>query len=227
MAGSALAYGVRSFLYTALVLVTLFQLLPWTQIRLAEQRINASRLGSPTFSFSGRARKLYLPYALTFAGTALLFAVIAAVVWAAIVPGIAPFLGRGSDDPRLTIAIQRAIPVVIIGIIAFGVGAALLGCWYSAMFMRHVIGNARLDTLPLRSTVTGRALLWLMVGNGLIAVFTLGLGLPIVLHRSMRFLARNLLVSGILNVEALRQSTLAVPRTGEGMLQVLDQGGVF
>ena len=43
----------------------------------------------------------------------------------------------------------------------------------------------------------------------------------------MRFLARNLLVSGVLDVETLRQSTLAMPRTGEGMLQMLDHGSIF
>jgi uncharacterized membrane protein YjgN (DUF898 family) len=227
MQGSALAYGLRSFLYTLLLLPTLFQLLPWMQIRLAEQRINASRLGSAAFSCSGRARTLYLPYLATFAAMVVLFAAIAATVWAVIVPGLAPFVGRGSNDPRLAVAIQHAIPVVIIGVILFGLGAALIGCWYSAMFVRHIVGNTKFDTLPLRSTVTGRALLWLMVGNGLLAVFTLGLGLPVVLHRSMRFLARNLLVSGTLNVEDLRQSTLAMPRTGEGMLQLLDHGSAF
>ena len=227
MQGSALAYGLRSFLYTLLLPLTLLQLLPWTQIRLAEQRINASRMGNAAFSCSGRARAVYLPYLATFLGTTLLFAAIAAVVWTVIAPGIMPVLGRNGGDPRLAMAIQRAVPVVIIGVIAFGIGAGMISCWYSALFTRHVVGNTRLDTLPLRSTVTGRALLWLYASNGLIAVITLGLGLPIVLHRSMRFLARNLLVSGILDVETLRQSTLAMPRTGEGMLQMLDHGSVF
>jgi hypothetical protein len=66
-----------------------------------------------------------------------------------------------------------------------------------------------------------------MVGNGFIALFTLGLGLPFVLHRSMHFLARNLLIAGTLDVVALRQSTLAVPRTGEGMLQLFDHGSIL
>ena len=39
-------------------------------------------------------------------------------------------LGRNSSDPRLAIAIQRAVPVVIIGVIAFGIGAGMIGCWY-------------------------------------------------------------------------------------------------
>jgi uncharacterized membrane protein YjgN (DUF898 family) len=95
------------------------------------------------------------------------------------------------------------------------------------LFTRHITGNTRLDTLPFHSTVTGLALLWLVVSNGLIAVVTLGLGMPIVLHRSMGFLARNLRVAGTLDVGMLRQSTLAMPRTGEGMLQMLDHGSIF
>ncbi len=59
MDGSALAYGARSVRYKVLLPFTLFQLLPWVRIRLAEQRINASRLGSAEFSFSGRARAVY------------------------------------------------------------------------------------------------------------------------------------------------------------------------
>jgi uncharacterized membrane protein YjgN (DUF898 family) len=226
MTGSALAYGVRSLLYTLLLPFTLFQLVPWMQIRLAEQRINASRLGSAAFSFQGRARSVYLPFVATFIGTLLLFVVIAAVVWGTVAPWVAPFIGD-SNNPRLAMAMQRAVPVIIIGIIVFGIGSALIGCWYSALFVRHIIGNTKFDTLPLRSTVTGRALLWLFVGNGLIALFTLGLGLPFVLHRSMRFVARNLLIAGTLDVEALHQSTLAMPHTGEGMLQLLDHGGIL
>jgi uncharacterized membrane protein YjgN (DUF898 family) len=226
MQGSALAYGVRSFLYTLLLPLTLFQLVPWTQVRLAERRINAARLGSAAFSFRGRARVLYLPYVATFLGTFLLFAAIAGGAWGIVAPGITPYLGQ-TNDPRLDIALQRAMPVIVIGLIAFSIGAALIGCWYSALFVRHIIGNTKLETLPLRSTVTGRALLWLIVSNGLIVLFTLGIGMPIVLHRNMHFLARNLLISGELDVAALRQSTLAMPRTGEGMLQLLDQGAAF
>ncbi len=226
MTGSALAYGAWSLLYTLLLPLTLFQLLPWVQLRLAERRINASRLGNAALSFRGRASSIYLPFVATFIGMVVLFTVVVAVVWGIIAPGIAPFIGHG-NDPRLATGIQRAIPVVIIGFIAWGIGSALIGCWYSALFLRHMVSNTKLDTLALRSTVTGPALLWLMVGNGLIALFTLGLGLPFVLQRSMHFVARNLLIEGTLEVETLRQSTLAIPRTGEGMLQLLDHGSIF
>jgi hypothetical protein len=53
---------------------------------------------------------------------------------------------------------------------------------------------------------------------------TLGLGLPIVLHRSARFLARTTWMTGTFDADALVQSELARPRTGEGMLQAFDPG---
>jgi uncharacterized membrane protein YjgN (DUF898 family) len=228
MQGSALAYGARGVLYAVLLPFTLFQLVPWMQIRLAERRINASRLGSAAFSLHGRARTVYLPYLATMIGTILLFAVIGGAVWSAIGPGLLPALRTvHGGDPRLAAAFQHAAPFVVAGLIAFGVGAALIGCWYSALFLRHVAGNARLGLLAFSSTITGRRLLWLMLGNSLIVLFTLGLGVPIAMHRVARMLSGNFLVAGTLDAAALHQSTLAMPRTGEGMLQVLDHGAMF
>jgi uncharacterized membrane protein YjgN (DUF898 family) len=228
MQGSALAYGARAVLYAVLMPFTLFQMLPWMEIRLAEHRISASRLGSAAFSFRGRARSVYPAFAATMVGTIVLFGVVAGLVWSAIGPQLLPLLRTiGGNDPRLPAAFQRVMPFVFVGAVAFGVGAALIGCWYSALFMRHVAGNTRLETLAFSSTMTGTRLFWLVLGNSLIVLFTLGLGLPIAMHRIAHLLADNFQVAGTLDVEALHQSTLAMPRTGEGMLQVLDHGAIF
>ena len=80
--------------------------------------------------------------------------------------------------------------------------------------------------MSLGSLITGRGLLGLALGNVLISLFTLGFGLPIVAHRPARFLARTLLVTGTLDEAAPRQSSLAMPRTGEGMRQMLDRGSI-
>ena len=104
----------------------------------------------------------------------------------------------------------------------------MLACWYSATFMRHVAGRTTLAGCNFSSTVTGRGLVWLFFGNFLIVLFTLGLGFPFVVQRSMKFTTRNLLVSGSLDEAVLQQSILAYPRVGEGMYQQLDAGaGIF
>jgi uncharacterized membrane protein YjgN (DUF898 family) len=72
--------------------------------------------------------------------------------------------------------------------------------------------------------VNAGGLLWLVVSNSLIALLTLGLGVPIVLHRYARYVARTTHMSGTFDAGALVQSTLARPSLGEGFLQALDPG---
>ncbi len=227
MQGSALRYAVRNFLYVLMLPFTQFQLVPWTHVRLAERRINASQFVSAEFAFRGRAARLYLPYLATLVGSLLLFALIAGVLWADLAPSLMPLVGADSTDPRLIHAIQHAMLLGFVSAILFGIGSSLITCWYWALLGRHIIGNTTLGPLSLGKLVTGRGLLWLVLGNVLITLFALRFGLPIVVHRSARFLARTLLVTGTLDEAALRQSSLAVPRTGEGMLQMLDRGSII
>ncbi len=112
--------------------------------------------------------------------------------------------------------------------VLFIVGALLIQCFYLALVTRHVMGNTALGTqLRFGSSITAGRLLGMLLGNLAIIIFTLGLGLPIVLHRVMRFAADTLQVSGQLDPQTLGQSDQTPPRTGEGMLNLLDHGGAF
>lgn len=232
MTGSALRYGLSWLLYVLLVVVTLYQAVPWMQVGLARRRINASRFGSAEFRCEARARRLYPVWLATWLGCLALFGVIAAVVL-----GLEGSLlvrvfsgaikGFGADG-----AIRRAITVAAVGILAFLVASGLLATWYYARLLRLVLGHTTAvvpgahgaDTLWFSSAVTAGGLLWLVTSNALIAIFTLGLGLPIVLHRYARYVARTTLMRGSFDAAALAQSTLARPALGEGFLQALDPG---
>jgi len=228
MQGSALRYGLRSFLYAMMLPFTLFQLFPWTQVRLAEYRINASRFGSAVFAFRGRAGQLYLPFLAMCLGVLLLMlALTGAIVWDVARSPLMQLLSAGTKDPRWIHQVQHEMQPIFAGVVLFTVGSGLISCWYWALLGRHIVGNTTLGPLAFSSLVTGPSLLWLMLSNMLIAVVTLGFGLPIVMQRSARYLARTLLVSGTLDEATLRQSSLAMPRTGEGMLQMLDHGSIF
>jgi len=110
----------------------------------------------------------------------------------------------------------------------FFIGVTLIRCFYAAALARHIMGNTALGSqLRFGSNITAGRLLGLQLGNLAIIVFTLGLGAPIVLHRLMRFTADTLLVSGHVDPQLLSQSDQAPPRTGEGMLNLLDHGGAF
>ena len=233
MEGSALAYGAKVFLYRIATVLTLMQLMPWASIRISERRINASSFGSAKFHFEGRAGQLYLPFLLTLLGTVVLFVVIAAGVYFTVQGSLDPIIAAiQANDPDALQSSRTAIATVVaaaaVGLVVFGFASALLTCWYSAMFIRHVVGRTNLAGASFSSTVTGRGLLWLFVGNFLILLFTLGLGFPFLVQRSINFTTRNLLVSGTLDESVLQQSRLAYPRLGEGMYQQLDAGaGIF
>ncbi|RAS20871.1 YjgN family protein [Paraburkholderia bryophila] len=225
MTGSALVYGGYVLLYGLLCIVTLWQLLPWVSMRLAERRINASSFGSQPFHFQGRAGALYGAFVGTFLGVVALFAVLGMIFFKSfmlLMPfGHAPLR---AGDPGAAAAFGS----VFLFYVLFIVGALLIQCAYLALVTRHVMGNTTLGSqLRFGSSMTGKRLLGLVLGNLAIVVFTLGLGLPIVLHRVMRVVADTVQVSGQLDPQTLGQSDQAPPRTGEGMLNLLDHGGAF
>ncbi len=224
MSGSVFGYGFRAVLYTLAALATAMQLLPWSRIRLAELRINASNFGSARFSFHGRAMHVYLAFLLTLIATVALFAVIATGVWSILRRMLA---GGVNLDAALDAMSPAAAYVVFIGLALFSILSTLVSCWYVALFERHVVGNSALGPMRFSSSVTGVGLFGLVAGNMLIALFTLGLGFPFLLQRNAAFLARNLWCSGSLDLATLAQSTTGAPRFGEGMYQQLDGGGIL
>lgn len=231
MTGSALAYGAAWLAYNAMAAFTLFQMVPWVQVRLAERRINATRLGSAPFAFHGRARSVYGRYVLAFLGSFALLGVLAFAVFAVVGPAIQTILAATRahsaaelHDPSVDALILRVVPFAVLAIVAWSIGSGVLRCWYLAGMIRHVCGNTTLAGARFGSTATGRGLLWLFVGNLLITAFTLGLGLPFVIQRDMRYLARHLRMTGTIDGDLLEQGHLRAPRVGEGMFQALDAG---
>ena len=232
MQGSALRYGLAWLLYVLSVIVTLYQSVPWMQVGLARRRINATRFGSASFHFEGRARHIYLSWLLATLGNlvvlGLIVGIVAVLEWSTLEPVVS---GRVTG-PAAEIAMHRAVPIFIAAMIVFSVASGLLVTWYAARLVRLIMGGTTMaipgprgdSTVTFSSTVTAGRLLWLIVSNFLIALVTLGLGVPIVLHRTARYMAETTRMTGAIDANALVQSTLARPSVGEGFLQALDPG---
>jgi uncharacterized membrane protein YjgN (DUF898 family) len=230
MEGSALRYGVSWLLWLLASIVTLYQAVPWMQVGLARRRIDASRFGSAAFRCEARAGRLYLTWLATILGYVLLLAVIVAIVVAAEWSLFARIISGEIKGQGAEAAMLRAIPVIVAGILAFFVGSGLLATWYYTRLSRLILSNTTAvipgaqGLLRFGTSMTAGRLLWLVVSNVLIALLTLGLGLPIVLHRYARYIARTTYMTGTFDANALEQSTLARPPLGEGFLQALDPG---
>jgi uncharacterized membrane protein YjgN (DUF898 family) len=230
MHGSAWVYGAWVVLYLLCIVFTLGQLAPWAMVRLVERRVNASSLGQARFHFQGQASKLYLAFLGTFGAVLVLFVGVGVV-------------GRGTFKAMALLNARHAgYPVTLpagatpAGIwwttIAYYllliVGCMLISSFYAAFVTRHITSRSTLGgQLRFGSTLSGSRLLRLRLTNVLIALVTLGLGYPIVLHRSLRLMADTLTADGGIDADTLRQNTDQAPSTGEGMLNVLDHGGAF
>ncbi|MGH8783223.1 YjgN family protein [Paraburkholderia sp.] len=221
MTGSMLQYGWHVLLYGLGIVFTLGQLAPWTTVRLAERRINASSFGSEPFRFQGRAGTLYKTFFVTFVGMVVWFAVTGWLFLRPVISNPDAFRHGAPGSPHLTISL-------IIFYVLFIVGALLLRCYYLAQVSQHILGNTTLGSqLRFGTSITGKRLLGIVAGNLAIVVFTLGLGFPIALHRLLQFVSNTLLVEGHVDPQSLGQNDQQPPRTGEGMLNLLDHGAGF
>ena len=232
MEGSAVRYGVSWMGYLLLSLLTLYQAIPWMQVGLARIRINATRFGSAVFAFEGRGRSLYPIWLGTWIGSLLLLGLFVGVVVVGNTASLSPVFSGKVTGPQASATLAKVLPMAGLGLIAFGAAAGLLATWYYASLTRLVIGGTSVTIpaepaeAPIRfsSSVSAGSLLWLFVANALIGLFTLGLGLPIILHRSIRYFASTTFMTGSLDAHALLQSTQDKPAIGEGFLQALDPG---
>jgi uncharacterized membrane protein YjgN (DUF898 family) len=232
MTGSALYYGLCWLLYVLLTVVTLYQAVPWMQVGLARQRINASRFGSAMFRCEGRGRHLYLTWLATIAGYILLTCLIAAAVVGIGGSSLGQVFSGTLKGAAAEIAIERAVPMIIVGVVVFLIVSGLLATWYYTRMLRIILNNTTAmvpgssghDILRFSTSVTAGNLLWLVISNLLITLLTFGFGLPFVLHRTAKYIARRTHMTGTFDAHALVQSTLSRPTLGEGFLQALDPG---
>ena len=224
MTGSALAYGLALLLYTLGVIFTLYQLVPWMQVSLARRRINASQFGAASFHFEGRGGTLYPAWLATLAGLLLLMGLVGGVCSALTWDALEPLMKNQLTGWRRDSALVEIGLVFLAGFFVFSLLGGFVAIWYWTRTLRLIMGNTALDGLRFSSIATPGGMFRLLIGNGLILLLTAGLGLPVVLHRSMRFLASTARMSGQIDPATLAQSSLARPRTGEGWLQMLDPG---
>jgi len=121
------------------------------------------------------------------------------------------FSGRAKD---LLVAWLFALPL---GLCSFGIGWA----WWSALQHRYYWAHTTFAGARFRCTVTGRKLLWLWVGNFLIIVPTIGLGMSWAMLRTLRFWTQHIELAGEPEVSSIRQDARATSALGESFADFL------
>jgi uncharacterized membrane protein YjgN (DUF898 family) len=240
MTGSAWQYGIKAFLFMLLNLITLNLAAPWTTLRLAEDRFNHSYFGNAKASLQASAGQLYLTFILGF-----VFTIVGMVVVMLIAGGVAYLVIMALDMMPLLQEFQQASEsgieiepteeqkgqlalLIFVTVITFYLGLALVAIVafapYVAALFRTIANNLRLAELRFSSEVTAWRYIGLWLGNILIVVLTLGIGIPIAVHRSIRFFVDRVAIHGEVDVDRLQQSSLERPKFGEGLLEAFDPG---
>lgn len=240
MTGSAWQYGVKAFLLSLLNLVTLNLATPWVTLRLAEDRFNHSYFGNTKASLQASAKSVYLSFILGF-----VFTIVGMIVVMLVVAGVGYAIVMAFDMMPLMQQLQQStesgIPMdmteeqetqlgllIIAVVFLFYLGLTLVAIVafapYMAAMFRTIANNLQLAELRFSSEVTAWSYISLWIGNILLIVLTFGLGLPIAVHRSVKFFVNRITIHGELDVERLQQSTLERPRFGEGLLEAFDPG---
>jgi uncharacterized membrane protein YjgN (DUF898 family) len=177
-----------------------------------------SHFGSRRFDFDGRSQDLLLLY--------LLGALVAAatVVATSVVVGAIAALLAAAASALLPDSALGPVPVFLLPVPLFLLTLGAVWAWFSARRQRYLWDHTLFGAARFHSTVTGRALWRLRLGNLLLLVATLGLAWPWVTVRSARFAFRYLTLAGPLDLEAIQQEARDATATGEGLSGFLDVG---
>ena len=94
--------------------------------------------------------------------------------------------------------------------------------WYRATFLRIQYNNLTLGNIGFICTITGGALLIHRWVNAFILIFTVGLGLPIVIQRNMKFFSKHVRITGDVDNAIIQQAPGGKDKQGEGLGSVFD-----
>lgn len=231
MTGSAWAWGLKGILLSFLAMLTMGLAWPWAQMRLIDDRINRSYFGNAKASGHTSSKPLYIAFLV-----GIVCAVVLSVVALSIISGLIGLAAAqiGGNDPiNLQSSPTINLSPEMVGLIAIGVIAFLFAFWaisivtfsfYQAAMIREIAAKLRLAGMRFSAPLTAGALMGRTFRNIGIILFTLGLGFPIAIQRTMKFIVVNIEVIGDIDGTEIARSNLRRPSLGEGLLEAFDPG---
>ena len=95
---------------------------------------------------------------------------------------------------------------------------------YKGFELRTLIGRLRFEGVQFQFDARGGELFWLLFGNLLITLLTLGIAAPVAQRRVAAFVALHLSATGVADLDNIIQSAQEVPGISEGIADALDFG---
>jgi uncharacterized membrane protein YjgN (DUF898 family) len=220
--GSSLGYAWTYFWTALLIPLTLGWILPWRAAKLHRHMSNDMRFGNRPFRSDARSRSLYGPFAIVWIGSIGLFILASLIIGGlqfAAMSAMQPGTLEPGTIPRPNLAVVATILLVIVGVyILYGV----LMAWYTAARINHFAAHTHFEGATFKGNATAGSLIWLVISNSLILMFTLGLLGPVAQARTARYMVDRLSIEGPVPVADIVQRAADPMRRGEGLAQVFD-----
>ena len=186
-------------------------MIPWSMVQLWNRRWSAMSFGSEPIASNarhgpimGRFLLFYaIPIAIVLIGLALVFAA-----------------GAGQAPPT------ALGPTIILPVLLVYIAFPLISIAFYAAFFRNAVDHMSWAGLTFGFDARTKDWLKFMLGTLGLVIITLGIGAIFIPYRNWRFLMRHLHAYGEIEMDALRQSSTALPTQGEGLLDAFDIGAI-
>lgn len=210
LTGSPFRFGGFALWRMFLNVVSFGILIPASDIATYGYMANRAGIGNMRARFEGKSSALVATHVVTLIISGAI--VVAAIGFVFFAGGAAAMSGAGQEG-----ASAAASAAAFVGFLLAGVLVMLTRSFYHAALMREKMRGLTLGSIRFKCTATGLDVLKLRLGNLLLVVFTLGLAMPVVIHRRMKFSAQHLIVGGDLDSADLMQAARENGAVGEGL----------
>lgn len=228
MDGSPWSFGFFSLGQVLLTVITLGWWGPAGRQRMARRLWRGARYGDVHFEFGrDEGETLAGPTYLYFAAGWIAIIAAFAVLGGLLAGPITQLAAAARDVENVDIrALGFMVMALYGGFFAVLLIAVLAFLPYTVASMRRTASLLTFGALRFSLRIKSLGVLWLIVSNILIAVFSLGLLAPLTQIRTWRYIVGRLETHGPMAFAHVTQSAQQGPRSGEGLADGLDFGGV-
>jgi uncharacterized membrane protein YjgN (DUF898 family) len=197
-------------------------IVPWRTTKLTRHITNDMAFGSLPFAFTGSSKPLYARFIARWVGVLLLFIATPAAIyfWIGSARMTAMAVGSQTRQP-VPMTSTEVVGLAVILLLA-SVLYSILTAWYKARELNYFASVTSYNGQPFRLGVTARGLIWLVLSNAPLTLFTLGILRPVAQARTAKYIVENMSLDGPIDFHAIAQSSAQRSKTGEGLAQAFD-----
>ncbi|MDG5747955.1 YjgN family protein [Qipengyuania sp. XHP0207] len=211
-------YGLSYMWKSIVAWIPLGLLIPWSMTSLWNERWNKMSFGPYQFQSDAEAGSVFARFFVFYLAPFIMFGGAVAMAGMGMLAGY----GIGGEDGM---ALGGAFGVIGM-ILFFYLGLGLIAVAFYAKFYREVVGATRWKDLNFSFEASTMDWVKLLIGDALLVVFTLGIGLIFLSYRHWKFFITHLEANGEILLDELTQSTTRTARHGEGLLDAFDMGAI-